>query len=32
MVEFVEKGVANLWGELALDTKHPAYKRMSEMR
>ena len=32
MVEFIQKGVSNLWGELALDTKHPAYKRMSEMR
>ena len=32
MIEFVNKGVPNLWGELALDTKHPSYKRMSEMR
>jgi hypothetical protein len=32
MIEFVMKGVENLWGELALDVKHPAYKRMSEMR
>jgi len=32
MVEFIEKGAPNLWGELALDTKHPSYKRMSEMR
>lgn len=32
MLEFVEKGVSNLWGELALDVRHPSYKRMSEMR
>ena len=32
MNEFLVKGVSNLWGELAADTLHPSYKRMSEMR
>ena len=32
MEEFLLKGVDNLWGELAADTKHPAYKRMATMR
>jgi hypothetical protein len=32
MNEYLERGQANLWGELAMDTQHPSYKRMAEMR
>jgi hypothetical protein len=32
MIDYLERGQANLWGELAMDTQHPSYKRMSEMR
>lgn len=32
MEDFLAEGVSNFFGELVTDTKHPAYKRCTEMR